>query len=159
MFRLYDTLARQVVPVAAGRRGELRMYTCGPTVYRAAHVGNLRSYLLSDLIRRNAERHQLTVVVCQNITDVGHLTDDSAIDPRLRRAVRQPPHRLAAGTPLRRRGEREETVPCGLGALEGRGRGPGADLVNALGDRLPRLAYRVLRHVVALPRQPDRHPY
>src|SRR6266536_2780862 len=80
MFRLYDTLARQVVPVAAGRRGELRMYTCGPTVYRAAHVGNLRSYLLSDLIRRNAERHQLTVVVCQNITDVGHLTDDSAID-------------------------------------------------------------------------------
>jgi cysteinyl-tRNA synthetase len=80
MFRLYDTLARQVVPVAAGHRRELRMYTCGPTVYRAAHVGNLRSYLLSDLIRRNAERHQLTVVVCQNITDVGHLTDDSAID-------------------------------------------------------------------------------
>jgi cysteinyl-tRNA synthetase len=57
------------------------MYTCGPTVYRYAHVGNLRSYLLSDLIRRNGERHGLSVVVCQNITDVGHLADDAEIDP------------------------------------------------------------------------------
>ncbi len=57
------------------------MYTCGPTVYRFAHVGNMRSYLLSDLIRRNAERHGLSVIVCQNITDVGHLADDEQIDP------------------------------------------------------------------------------
>lgn len=81
MFRLYDTLARQVLPVTPARRGELRIYTCGPTVYRAAHVGNLRSYLLSDLIRRNAERHRLTTVSCQNITDVGHLADDTESDP------------------------------------------------------------------------------
>jgi cysteinyl-tRNA synthetase len=80
MFRLYDTRARNVVPVTTARRGELRMYTCGPTVYRPAHAGNLRSYLLSDLIRRNAERHGLTAVVCQNITDVGHLADDGAAD-------------------------------------------------------------------------------
>jgi len=57
------------------------MYTCGPTVYRYAHVGNLRSYLLSDLIRRTAERHRLLVTVCQNITDVGHLADDGETDP------------------------------------------------------------------------------
>ncbi len=62
-------------------RGELRMYACGPTVYRCAHVGNLRSYLLADLIRRAAELRGLQVMLCQNITDVGHLTDDEGIDP------------------------------------------------------------------------------
>src|ERR1700735_2745148 len=81
MFRLYDTRTRQVEDVGQAHRGELRMYTCGPTVYRFAHVGNLRSYLLSDLIRRAADRHGLSVIVCQNITDVGHLADDAEIDP------------------------------------------------------------------------------
>src|ERR1700722_18719569 len=81
MFRLYDTRQRAVTDIEPARRGELRMYTCGPTVYRFAHVGNLRSYLLSDLIRRNADRHRLSVIVCQNITDVGHLADDAEIDP------------------------------------------------------------------------------
>ncbi len=81
MFSLYDTRMRSVTEVLPARRGELRMYTCGPTVYRFAHVGNMRSYLLSDLIRRNAERHGLSVIVCQNITDVGHLADDEQIDP------------------------------------------------------------------------------
>ena len=81
MFRLYDTRQRAVAEIVPARRGELRMYTCGPTVYRFAHVGNLRSYLLSDLIRRNGERHGLSVIVCQNITDVGHLADDAEIDP------------------------------------------------------------------------------
>ncbi len=82
MFRLYDTRSRQVVSIEPARRGELRMYTCGPTVYRHAHVGNLRSYLLADLIRRTAGRHALTVISCQNITDVGHLVDDTQIDAR-----------------------------------------------------------------------------
>ena len=81
MLRLYDTRTRQVAPIEPARRGGLRMYSCGPTVYRSAHVGNLRSYLLADLIRRTAERNQLTVISCQNITDVGHLADDSEIDP------------------------------------------------------------------------------
>ena len=81
MFSLYDTRLRSVTEISPARRGELRMYTCGPTVYRFAHVGNMRSYLLSDLIRRNAERHGLSVIVCQNITDVGHLADDAEIDP------------------------------------------------------------------------------
>jgi cysteinyl-tRNA synthetase len=81
MFKLYDTRLRDVADIVPARRGQLRMYTCGPTVYRFAHVGNMRSYLLSDLIRRNAERHRLSVIVCQNITDVGHLADDEQIDP------------------------------------------------------------------------------
>ena len=81
MLRLYDTRTSQAAPVDPFRRGELRMYTCGPTVYRHAHVGNLRSYLLSDLIRRTAELRGLQVTVCQNITDVGNLAGDSEIDP------------------------------------------------------------------------------
>ncbi len=81
MLRLYDTRTRQVEPIEPARPGSLRMYSCGPTVYRYAHVGNLRSYLLADLIQRTAERNQLRVISCQNITDVGHLADDSEIDP------------------------------------------------------------------------------
>src|SRR5579862_6845075 len=80
MLRVYDTRSRRVEVVGAAHRGELRMYACGPTVYRYAHVGNLRTYLLSDLIRRGAQRRGRQVTVCQNITDVGHLTDDAASD-------------------------------------------------------------------------------
>ncbi|MGO8961937.1 MAG: cysteine--tRNA ligase [Streptosporangiaceae bacterium] len=81
MFRLYDTRLRDTVAIRPTRSGQLGMYACGPTVYRFAHVGNMRTFLLPDLIRRNAERHGLAVIVCQNITDVGHLADDSEIDP------------------------------------------------------------------------------
>jgi cysteinyl-tRNA synthetase len=81
VLRLYDTRTRQVEPVEPDRRATLRMFSCGPTVYRSAHVGNLRSYLLADLIRRAVERAGRTVTSAQNITDVGHLADDSEIDP------------------------------------------------------------------------------
>ncbi|MEU0481281.1 cysteine--tRNA ligase [Streptosporangium sp. NPDC006013] len=81
MLRLYDTRNRQVERIVPEGSRSLRMYTCGPTVYRSAHVGNLRSYLLSDLIRRVSERQRVRVVVCRNITDVGHLVDDAEVDP------------------------------------------------------------------------------
>lgn len=80
MLRLYDTRTRRVEEVRPAAPGLLRMYACGPTVYRYAHVGNLRAFLLPDLIRRVAERHRLRVVSVQNITDVGHLADDTDID-------------------------------------------------------------------------------
>jgi cysteinyl-tRNA synthetase len=80
VFRLYDTRLRGVVDIRPARPGQLRMYACGPTVYRYAHVGNMRTFMLSDLIRRNAERQRLSVIVCQNITDVGHLADDAESD-------------------------------------------------------------------------------
>lgn len=54
----------------------LTVYACGPTVYRDAHVGNLRTFLLGDLLRRIAEHDGLQVRIVQNITDVGHLQDD-----------------------------------------------------------------------------------
>ncbi len=74
--RLRDTLTRTVRPVEPLEPGRVRMYTCGPTVYRYAHVGNLRSYLLADLIRRVLRYHGLEVVHVKNITDVGHLRDE-----------------------------------------------------------------------------------
>lgn len=81
MLRLTDTRTRQVEEIRPATPGLLRIYACGPTVYRFAHVGNLRSYLLADLIRRVAERHHLRVELVQNITDVGHLVDDGEVDP------------------------------------------------------------------------------
>ncbi len=62
------------------------MYTCGPTVYRYAHVGNLRSNILADLIRRVLLYHGIEVLHVKNITDVGHLRDegfDRGADPML----------------------------------------------------------------------------
>jgi cysteinyl-tRNA synthetase len=80
--RLYDTRTRAVEEIVPSRPGLLLMYACGPTVYRYAHVGNYRTFLLSDLIRRVAEVvHGWQVQVVQNITDVGHLADDADIDP------------------------------------------------------------------------------
>ncbi len=74
--RLRNTLGREVEPVEPLEPGTVRMYSCGPTVYRYAHVGNLRTFLLPDLIRRALLYHGLHVVHVQNITDVGHLRDE-----------------------------------------------------------------------------------
>ncbi|MEZ7131659.1 cysteine--tRNA ligase [Nonomuraea sp. AD125B] len=73
MLRIHDTRAGQVVPVQFGRL--VRIYTCGPAVHRRAHVGDLRTYVLSDLMRRVLERRRARVLACQDITDLGHLTD------------------------------------------------------------------------------------
>jgi cysteinyl-tRNA synthetase len=81
VLRLMDTRTRRVEEIVPAHAGRLTVYACGPTVYRHAHVGNLRTFLLSDLIRRTAQWHGLQVHLVQNITDVGHMTDDSAIDP------------------------------------------------------------------------------
>ena len=75
-----DTRTRAVETITPATPGRLTIYACGPTVYRYAHVGNLRTFLLTDLIRRVAERHHLQVHLVQNITDVGHLQDDSGVD-------------------------------------------------------------------------------
>ncbi len=74
--RLRNTLSRTLEPVEPLDPGRIRMYTCGPTVYRYAHIGNLRSYLLADLIRRVLLYHGLEVFHVKNVTDVGHLRDE-----------------------------------------------------------------------------------
>jgi len=72
---LYDTASRKVQIVATTDE-TVTMYCCGPTVYRDAHVGNMRTFLLSDLVRRVLEMHGLEVELIQNITDVGHMSED-----------------------------------------------------------------------------------
>jgi cysteinyl-tRNA synthetase len=74
--RLRSTLSRSTEPVEPADGATLRMYSCGPTVYRFAHVGNLRTFLLADLIRRVVLYHGIPVLQVQNITDVGHLRDE-----------------------------------------------------------------------------------
>ncbi|MGI8533739.1 MAG: cysteine--tRNA ligase [Candidatus Limnocylindrales bacterium] len=75
--QLRNTLSRQVEPVAPIEPGgPVRIYTCGPTVYRYAHVGNLRTFLLADLIRRVILYHGVPVLHVKNITDVGHMRDE-----------------------------------------------------------------------------------
>jgi cysteinyl-tRNA synthetase len=72
---IYDTVSRTVKALSS-TRSTTSMYCCGPTVYRDAHVGNLRTFILSDLIRRTIEISGGTVRLIQNITDVGHMSED-----------------------------------------------------------------------------------
>ncbi|HET7473762.1 MAG TPA: cysteine--tRNA ligase [Candidatus Limnocylindrales bacterium] len=74
--RLRNTLGRALEPLEPSDGRAVRMYSCGPTVYRFAHVGNLRTFLLADLIRRVVLYHGIPVVHVQNVTDVGHLRDE-----------------------------------------------------------------------------------
>ncbi|HEX9711954.1 MAG TPA: cysteine--tRNA ligase [Actinomycetota bacterium] len=76
MVVLYDTLARARVDVTPADGRALTVYSCGPTVYRYAHIGNLRTFLMADLIRRTFEYTGVEVHQIQNITDVGHMTDE-----------------------------------------------------------------------------------
>jgi cysteinyl-tRNA synthetase len=73
---IYDTLSREIREVRASDGKAVRIYCCGPTVYRDAHIGNLRTFLLADLVRRRLEFSGMKVKLVQNITDVGHMSED-----------------------------------------------------------------------------------
>jgi cysteinyl-tRNA synthetase len=75
--RLYNTLTRTKEPLVPAKAGIVRMYSCGPTVYRYVHIGNLRTFMLPDLLCRTLEYLGYETEQVMNITDVGHLTDDS----------------------------------------------------------------------------------
>ncbi len=77
MIRLYNTLTRRTEPLQPVHPGEVRMYSCGPTVYWFAHIGNLRSFVFADLLARLFRARGLKVTAVMNITDVGHLTSDA----------------------------------------------------------------------------------
>ena len=79
---MYDTMSRSLKTIS-GRDGAVRIYCCGPTVYRDAHVGNLRTFLLSDLISRTLQLTGLEITLVQNITDVGHMADDFEAEDKL----------------------------------------------------------------------------
>ncbi|HYL08994.1 MAG TPA: cysteine--tRNA ligase [Candidatus Udaeobacter sp.] len=75
--RLYDTLSRGKRELKPVVEGSVSVYSCGPTVYRYAHVGNLRTFMLPDLLTRSLEYLGYTTRQVMNITDVGHLADDT----------------------------------------------------------------------------------
>ena len=75
--KLYNTLSHkkeEFVPIKPGKVG---MYSCGPTVYNYAHIGNMRTYVFMDVLRRTFEAYGYKVKSVMNITDVGHLTSDA----------------------------------------------------------------------------------
>jgi cysteinyl-tRNA synthetase len=78
--RLHNSLSGRVEEFAPLHPGEVRMYNCGPTVYKRQHIGNMRAFALADLLRRSFEYLGYRVTQIMNITDVGHLTEDDAAD-------------------------------------------------------------------------------
>ena len=80
--KLYDTKSRQLQQTTE-TNGLLTMYCCGPTVYRDAHVGNLRTFMLADIISRVAMLGGVKVKLIQNITDVGHMSEDFTGDDKI----------------------------------------------------------------------------
>ncbi|MFP4266622.1 MAG: cysteine--tRNA ligase [Spirochaetaceae bacterium] len=75
--RLYNTMTRKIEDFYTVEPGVAKMYTCGPTVYNYAHIGNLRTYVFEDVLRRLLEYAGYKVEHVMNVTDVGHLTDDA----------------------------------------------------------------------------------
>ena len=76
MLKLYNTLSRRREYLVPSERGLYRIYTCGPTVYRDAHIGNLRSYLMADWVKRILLELGNKVIHVKNITDVGHMRQE-----------------------------------------------------------------------------------
>lgn len=75
--QLYDTLTRKLEPVVPSDDKSITLYSCGPTVYDFAHIGNLRKFVFDDLLRRTLTASGFNVRHVMNITDVGHLTSDA----------------------------------------------------------------------------------
>ena len=75
--RIYNTLTHQVEKFIPWNKDYVTMYTCGPTVYHYAHIGNLRTYIAEDILEKSLNYLGYKVKRCMNITDVGHLQSDS----------------------------------------------------------------------------------
>ena len=74
--KLYNTLSKQVEEFIPNENNKVKMYTCGPTVYHYAHIGNLRTYIFEDILEKGLSFLGYDVIRAMNITDVGHLTSD-----------------------------------------------------------------------------------
>lgn len=89
--KLYNTLTRKIEKFVPYNEEEVKMYTCGPTVYHYAHIGNLRTYIFEDILEKSLEYIGYNVKRVMNITDVGHLTGDgdTGEDKMLKGAARE----------------------------------------------------------------------
>ena len=75
--KIYNTLTRKKEDFVPNVDGKVNMYTCGPTVYHFAHIGNLRSYIMEDVLEKTLRYGDYDVKRVMNITDVGHLASDA----------------------------------------------------------------------------------
>ncbi len=75
--KIYNTLTRKKEIFKPLKKGLVSLYTCGPTVYWYQHIGNLRTYIFADILKRTLEFNNYKVKQVMNITDVGHLTSDA----------------------------------------------------------------------------------
>ncbi len=75
--QLYNTLSRTKEEFVPIHKDEVRMYSCGPTVYDYAHIGNLRAYVFADILQKTLEYYKYKIKRVINITDIGHLTSDA----------------------------------------------------------------------------------
>ena len=75
--KIYNTLTRKIEEFVPKDKNEVKMYTCGPTVYSYAHIGNLRTYIMEDVLEKTLTYLGYNVKRVMNITDVGHLSSDS----------------------------------------------------------------------------------
>lgn len=89
--KIYNTSSRTIEEFVPNNPNEVKMYTCGPTVYHYAHIGNLRSYIMEDVLQKSLEYIGYNVKRCMNITDVGHLSSDgdTGDDKMLKGAIRE----------------------------------------------------------------------
>ena len=86
VLRVFNTMSGKLEEFKPLREKHVGMYVCGPTVYDWAHLGHARTYLAFDVIVRWLEFKGFSVFYVQNITDVGHLTEDTAEDKIVKRA-------------------------------------------------------------------------
>lgn len=77
MLKLYNTLTRKKEEFIPLKKGTVKMYSCGPTVYNYAHIGNMRAYIFMDTLRKVLKYNGYKVKHVMNITDVGHLVSDA----------------------------------------------------------------------------------
>ena len=84
--QVFDTKSRTNQYLSISNDQFLRVYGCGPTVYRDAHVGNMRTFLLGDILIRLSTFLGYEVKFIQNITDVGHMSEDFSEDKMLAQA-------------------------------------------------------------------------
>lgn len=75
--KLYNTLTKKLEDFVPNEQGKVKIYTCGPTVYHYAHIGNIRNYIGHDVLDKTLRYLGYQVIRAMNITDVGHLTSDS----------------------------------------------------------------------------------
>ncbi len=89
--KLYNTLNKKIEEFIPNNKDLVTLYTCGPTVYHYAHIGNLRTYIFEDILEKGLNYNGYNVKRCMNITDVGHMSSDADIgeDKMIKGAIRE----------------------------------------------------------------------